>query len=131
MTTIAYWLLILSGLWLIAVGVFICARPLIALQYLGKMASTNLINYTEISLRMISGFAFVIYEELSRFPEVLRISGWFLIISSAILFLIPRRWHAAYAVYWSKKLTPLYLRIASPFSLAAGTFLIFAAISRG
>jgi hypothetical protein len=126
MSAVAYVLLVLSGTWLIGVAVFIVVRPRVALTYLGKMASTNLINYTEISFRMISGLAFLQYADLSRYPQLFYICGWFLVITSGILFLIPRKWHAGYAVYWSEKLTPVLLRIAAPFSFVAGVFLIFA-----
>jgi len=126
MLTLAYSLLLLAAAWLIGVSVFIFMRPQVALVYLGKFASTNLINWTELSLRMISGFAFLQYAETSQFPQLFFIFGWMLVITAGCLFLIPRRWHAAYAIYWSEKLTPLLVRVAAPFSLLAGVFLIVA-----
>ena len=126
MSLIAQILVIISAVWLIGVSVFMFALPEIALRYLGKFASTNLINYTEITLRMIAGIAFVLFAPDSKFPLILESFGWILVVTSAILYLVPRKWHSAYAVYWSEKLTPLMLRIVSPISLAAGIFLIYA-----
>ncbi len=128
MITVAQWVVILSGVWLIVVSGFMLASPQTALQYLGKMASTNLINYSEISLRMISGIALVLYAELSKFPEVFRIFGFFLAGTSAVLFLVPRKWHAHYASYWSNRLSAPFVRIFAPFSLALGIFLIYAIV---
>ena len=125
-TMAAYLLLVLSAAWLIGVSIFIFVRPRLALTYLGKMASTNLINYTELTLRMIAGFAFVLYADLSRVPGWFVVLGWFLVASAGILMLLPRRWHAAYAVYWSRILTPLGVRCAAPISFLAGVLLIVA-----
>ena len=122
------WVVILGGVWLIAVSCFMLARPQTALRCLGKMASTNLINYAEISLRMIWGIALVLAAELSKFPEVFRILGLFLAATSAVLFLVPRKWHAGYASYWSNRLSPPLVRIFAPFSLAFGISLIYAIV---
>ena len=122
------WVVILGGVWLIAVSCFMLARPQTALRCLGKMASTNLINYAEISSRMIWGIALVLAAELSKFPEVFRILGLFLAATSAVLFLVPRKWHAGYASYCSNRLSPPLVRIFAPFSLAFGIFLIYAIV---
>lgn len=126
MVTVAQWVVILSGVWLIAVSGLMLARPCIALRCLGNMASTNFINYAELSLRLSAGIAFVLYAELSRFPDAMRIIGWFLVVSSAVLFVVPRKWHAAYSIYWSTRLSALLVRIFAPFSLVLGLFQIYA-----
>jgi len=128
MLIVAWWVIILAGIWLIVLSGFMLAYPRKALRGLGKFASTNLINYSEISLRMIWGVALVYYAEFSKYSEALQIMGWFLIGTSAILFLIPRKWHAGYACYWSNRLSPLVVRIVAPFSLAFGIFLIYAVV---
>ena len=126
MRMVAYLLLLLSAAWLIGVSVFILIRPRVALFYLGKMASTNLINCTELLLRMASGFAFLQYATSSRNPRLFVIVGWFLVVTAGMLLLTPRRWHAGYAVYWSRTLTPSLARLAAPFSFLAGVLLLLA-----
>jgi hypothetical protein len=126
MLTIAYLLLLLSATWLLGVSLFILLRPQLALTYLGKFASTNLINYSELSLRMMAGIAFLQYADASRSPRLFVIVGWFLVVTAGILFCTPRRWHAAYAVYWSRVLTPSLARMAAPFSFLAGVLLLLA-----
>ncbi len=129
MTTIASQsVVIFFGIWLIAVSILMFASPRTALRYLSKMASTNFINYLEISLRMIAGLALVAYSDSSKFPAIFNIFGLFVVITSAILFLVPRKWHALYSVWWSNKLKPPFVRFASAFSLAAGVFFIYAAV---
>ncbi len=128
MRTVAQWVVILWGVWLIVVSCFMLARPQTALRCLGKMASTNLINYSEITLRMIWGIALVLYADFSKFPEIFRILGLFLAATSAVLFLVPRKWHAGYASYWSNRLSAPLVRIFAPFSLTLGIFLIYAIV---
>ncbi len=126
MSVISYVLLLLSALWLISVSIFSFVRPRLALICLGKMASTNRINYTELTLRLISGLAFVNYAGRSRAPELFLVIGWFFVATAVILMLTPRRWHAAYAVFWSRKLTPAVVRFAAPLSFLCGVLLIVA-----
>ena len=123
---IAYLLLLVSAAWLVSVSIFILVRPHLALSCLGKFASTNLINYTELSLRMISGFAFIQYADSTRHARIFFIFGCFLVVSAGILSLTPRRWHAAYASYWSRTLTPPMARVAASFSFVAGVLLLIA-----
>ena len=111
------------GLWLIGLGVWAMAKPGAALYGLSLMGSTNLINFTELGLRFLVGLAFVDGVELFERPQGVVIFGWFLMVTSIILVLIPRRWHAAYAVFWAKKLTPRSVRLFMPFSISFGLFL--------
>ncbi len=124
--TIAQWLVLASGAWLVAISIFMVFKPQTALGYLGKMASTDLINYSELTLRLIAGAALWRYSEFSKAPEALNIIGLFLAVTAVVLFLVPRKWHAAYSVWWSKKLNPTMVRLAAPISLAAGVSLIYA-----
>lgn len=128
MTTVAQGLVILFGLWLIAVSGLMLARPHVALRYLARAASTDLINYGEITLRMIAGLALVACADLSRFPQAFRVAGWVIAATSAVLLFVPRRWHALYAVWWSEKLTPGWVRVAAPFSLGVGILVIYAVV---
>lgn len=121
-------LVLVFGGWLIAVGMLMLARPKKAIDLLAKAASTNLINYSEITLRLIAGGALVVGADQSKAPEVFHVAGWFIVVSSLILYLVPRRWHAKYAIWWSMTLSPLFVRITSPISLLVGAALIYAGI---
>lgn len=124
----AQFLVVLAGVWLIAVGLVAFCRPLTANRLVRKAASTNLINYTELTLRGMGGLALVWSAEVSRFPEVFRVYGWVVVATTAVLLLVPREWHARYAIWCSERLTPSYLRIASPVSIGLGIFLIYAVL---
>ncbi len=98
-----------------------------ALNALRRFASTNLINYTELGLRLIAGLGLVGLAQYTDYAQILRISGGFLAATAIILMLIPRKWHHAYAVYWADKLKPWMVRFCAPFSFVLGCTLIWLA----
>ena len=128
MATAAQILIVISGVWLIAVGILMFLRPQSAIRYIGKAASTNFINYSELTLRGIWGIALVSFAEFSKFPEILGVFGVFILVTTAILFFVPRKWHARYALWCSNSLSAPLVRFLSPFSLAFGIFLIYAVL---
>ena len=110
----------LCGLWLVFVAWLMVYRPYEALNYLSKMASTHLINYSELGLRLLAGIAFIIAAPATRAYLFFHYFGWFLVVSALVLMLVPRKWHQNYALYWARKLTPFMVRALGPFSLIAG-----------
>jgi len=127
-TNTAQILIIISGLWLVFVSVLMLVKPHTASCGLRKAASTNFINYSELTLRSIWGIALVVHPTYTMFPDFFNIFGIFVIISSAILFVVPRKWHAKYAVWWADRLSSTHLRIAAPFSFLFGILLIYAVV---
>jgi len=112
------------ALWLISIGIWSLIYPHAALKALSKMGSTNLINYTELGLRLIVGLAFLGGASIFQYPQISRIIGWFLVATSIILMIIPRGWHHAYAVYWSKQLPLWSLRLFMPIGISFGLILL-------
>ncbi|MCX2681669.1 hypothetical protein OOZ15_17080 [Galbibacter sp. EGI 63066] len=128
MILIAKYIVILFGVFLIGVGVLILLRPAKAREYLRKAGSTNLINYSEITIRMIPAAGLVIYSEFSKYPEIFKILGWFMIATSVVLYFVPRRIHHKYALWCADILTPNYVRLTSPFSTLFGCAIIYAVL---
>ena len=116
-----------AGLWLFCVGAFMALRPKQALRVLRLAASTRTINNVEQGLRLAVGVALVLRSPASKLPQLFEAGGWFIILSSLVLLVLPLRWHAAYAIWWSERLTPWMVRLIAPFSSAAGIGLAYAA----
>jgi uncharacterized protein YjeT (DUF2065 family) len=93
MTEWVTYIVILFGVFLIAAGLLLLINPTKARAYLRKAGSTNLINYSEIALRMIPAAAMVGVADLSKFPEAFKIFGWFMIATSLVLYFVPRPIH--------------------------------------
>ena len=98
MIMLAQLIVILFGIFIISVGILMLFNPEKALATLRKAGSTNLINYAEITTRMIPSIALVIYSRYSRSPEILKLFGWFMIATSLVLYFIPRKYHLAYSM---------------------------------
>lgn len=127
MQVLALIVLIAAASWLAAIGVLMAARPERALRILSLTGSTQRINLTELGLRMAAGIALIVRSDVSRYPGAFALCGWFVVGSSLVLMMIPRRWHAGYARWWVRHLPLWSVRAIAPFSLLAGAGLVYAA----
>ena len=113
----------LSGFWIIYVGALMLFAPLKALTFLGKAGSTNLINYTELILRLIWGAAMWYYAAFSPQELFMQIFGGFVVLSSLVLLCIPKQWHATFSKTSAKQIRPELVPWLSPFAFALGCYL--------
>ncbi len=70
---IAKWVIILFGIYIILIGFLMLVKPKMARAILRKAGSTNLINYAEITIRLIPAVALIFYSDYSKFPEAFAI----------------------------------------------------------
>ena len=122
-------IVIAFGIWMIGVSGVIYKRPEFALTSLRKFGSTNLINYTELGLRLLVGLAFIGLAPHTNYPLSLKYAGMFLAATAIILILIPRTWHHKYALWWADKLTHKQIRFCAPFSFVTGVVVIVLAVT--
>ena len=106
-------------------GFLMLLAPEKARRIISKAGCTNFINYAEISLRLIPATALILYAEFSRVPEIFKIFGWFMIITSLILFFVPRQIHHQFSKKSAYILKPLYIRLISPFASLIGIAIIY------
>ena len=86
MILIAKYIVILFGAFLTGVGLLMLLAPTKAREYLRKAGSTYFINYVEITIRMIPAAGLVLYSDFSKYPEIFKLLGWFMIATSVILY---------------------------------------------
>jgi hypothetical protein len=125
MVTVAKYSVILFGLFIIYVGILMLFAPKKARETLRKMASTNLINYTEITLRMIPAIGLILYSDYSKYPIAFKVYGWLMLVTSIVLYLIPREWHHGFSLKSADILKPLYFQLLSPIAFLIGAALIY------
>lgn len=128
MNAAALSIIVASGLWLLAVAVLMAFKPRRFLHLLSLTASSWRVNLTEQGLRLVAGLALVARADASKLPLLFDVGGWFVVASSIILLSIPLKWHAGYAIWWSRKLTVRSVQAVAPFALAFGSALIYAAL---
>ncbi|MEZ4803087.1 MAG: hypothetical protein R2797_09965 [Gelidibacter sp.] len=128
MLTLAQIILLFFGAFLIGTGFLMLIRPKTVRAILKKAGSTNFINYAEITIRMIPAAALIFYSEYSKFPDSFKVLGWFMIGTSLILYIVPRKTHHNYSLKCAEILKPIYFQLLSPFSMSFGILLIYAII---
>ncbi|MGH7028052.1 hypothetical protein [Brevundimonas sp.] len=113
------------GFWLVGLGLFMITAPGRELAALARMGGDNIIHFGEMGLRALAGTALVVAAPLSKFPQIISPVGWFLILSAIIIAALPRRWHAAYSLWWARRIPLAAVRLIAPLSALAGFALIW------
>lgn len=115
----------LVGVWLIGLGIFMLIRPRAALMTLSRMGGSPAIHFGEMAVRILAGIAMVSAADASRIPVGVSVVGGFLVVSAILLIVLPRRWHAAYSKWWSRRIPVAAVRLIAPVSWAMGGGLIW------
>ena len=118
------YIVVLFGVFFIVVGLVMLFKPSIAQATLRKAGSTNLINYAEITLRIIPAIGLILAAPVSKYPNFLLVFGWFMLGTSLVLYFVPRRLHHHFSTKAADVLQPIYFQFISPFSILMGLFLI-------
>ncbi len=119
------WIIVAFGIFLIFAGFLMLFDPKRAKATIGKAGSTNFINYAEITFRLIISIAMILYADFCRYPEFFKVLGWFMFVTSLILYLVPRKIHHGFSSKAADTLKPIYLRLLFPFSMLFGGFVLY------
>lgn len=121
----AKWIVILFGIFIIFVGFMMLFKPNKARTTLRKAGSTNFINYAEITIRIIPAVALILYANLAKFPEAFKVFGWIMLITSLVLYMVPRKLHHQFSMKSADILKPIYFQLISPFAFLIGGLIIY------
>lgn len=124
----AKWTLIAFGIFFICVGGIMFFKPNLARETLRKAGSTNLINYGEITIRMIPAIALIIFSDYSKYPNFFKLFGWFMLTTSFVLYFIPKKLHHSFSNKCADILKPIYFQLIAPFSILIGIFILYSVI---
>lgn len=86
-----------TALYLIGLGVLALARPDRAEAFLLRLAQTPTAHYAELAARAVVGAAFWAAAASSHLPEAFRGFGGVLLVTTAVLALLPWRVHQRFA----------------------------------
>jgi hypothetical protein len=125
---IAKWIVIIFGVFIIFVGFVMLFVPKKARATLRKAGSSNFINYSEITIRLIPAIALILYADFSKFPDAFNIFGWVMLITSLILYIVPRKVHHNFSMKSADILKPIYFQLISPFAFLFGGLILYNAI---
>ncbi|MCM4169583.1 hypothetical protein KCTC52924_00364 [Arenibacter antarcticus] len=124
-TIIAKWIVLVFGSFIIVVGFLMLFAPEKARATLRKAGSTTFINYAEITLRLIPATAMILYANSSKVPLAFTIFGGFMIITSLVLYFVPRKTHHNFSLQSAAVLKPSYFQWISPLAFLLGGLIIF------
>lgn len=122
---IAKWIMILFGLFFIAIGFLMLFNPKKARAILRKAGSTNFINYAEITIRIIPAIGLILSANNSKYPDAFKIFGWFMLLTSFVLYFVPRQLHHNFSMKAANILKPIHFQLISPLSIVIGIFIIY------
>ncbi len=122
------YIVILFGIYVIFAGFLMLLAPKKARRILRKAGSTNFINYTEITIRLILAIVIILFADFSKVPEAFQILGWFMLITSVVLYAVPRRIHHKFSTKSAAILKPFYFRLIAPFAFLFGGLIIYNAL---
>ena len=111
---------------LIGLAVVIATRPSLAERLLMSFASSASAHYTEQGLRLLVGAALVTFSSSMWYPELFKLFGWLIVVTTVALLLMPWRWHRNFAT----RVMPLIIRYIGVFAVGAsalGAFILYAA----
>ncbi len=118
------------GLSLIAFAGVAFAKPAIAERFLTAFASSARTHYGEQVVRVLVGAALVVRSPSMWQPNMFRLVGLAIVVSSAVLLCIPWQWHHRLG----KRVLPLLVRHLSLYaagSFAFGSLLLYGVFAGG
>jgi hypothetical protein len=112
------------GLFLIGLAGTIVGAPARAERFLRAFAGSAAAHHAEQGLRLLVGTAIVHVAGAMRYPELFRVFGWVIVITTVGLLLIPWQWHQKFA---TRVMPPVYQHLVW-FALGAaalGAFVLY------
>lgn len=123
MQSAAFLAVLVFALWIAGAGLFALVRPAQARAAIGRFASSQRVNLVEQAGRGLAGAALVMRAPEALTPALFTWLGWFIVVSAVLLAVLPLRWHAGYAQWWSRNLPLWAARAGGVAALALAGFL--------
>ncbi|HEX4911078.1 MAG TPA: hypothetical protein VFV64_09975 [Permianibacter sp.] len=117
-----------AGLYFVVLAAVAVFAPERASRFFMGFANSVSTHYLELLLRLLIGLAFLYNAEKMPLSTVFVVFGWLLVVTTAVLLLVPWQWHRRFAVRAvPKAISKLGLIAAS--ALIAGVGILAAALT--
>lgn len=130
LNSLAAGILLLTGLFFLALGVLALAQPQRVSAFLLGFAGSAALHYLELAARLLIGAAFVLRAPDTAFPLPFTAFGWLLLITTAGLALVPWQLHRRFAA----RSVPMALRFLPMIGLGAlilGALVLYGLLATG
>ncbi len=122
---IAMLVVCMTGAYLLGLGIVAWVAPALASRFLLGFASSASFHYIELAARLVVGWALVMHAPRMLHAPVFSATGWIILATTAVLLLVPWKWHRRFA----SKAVPLalpYLKLIALASLFLGGLVLAA-----
>ncbi|MGB0134297.1 hypothetical protein [Dokdonella sp.] len=119
-------MVVAAGLYLVALGLAAMVMPARAARFLNAFASSAPVHFLELFLRFAVAACFLLYSPALRFPALFETVGWVLLVTSAMLLVIPWRVHRRFAA-WAVPRATKHVGVLGICSLLGGLFVLYSA----
>lgn len=116
---------VLAGLYLLALGAASLVVPARASRFLLGFAGSRSVHFAELLLRFVTGAALVLHAPRMLLSGAFSIFGWVLLVTTACLLLVPWRWHHRFAQQTVPRAVR-HITLVGLASLALGGFMLAA-----
>jgi hypothetical protein len=121
---------VLAAIYLIGVAAASFLAPRLAARFLDSFASSARAHLAEMAIRLLVGWAFILYSPQMLYGFAFRLFGWVLVVTSLLLLLVPWRWHHKFAQVAVRPLTRR-VWLFGVISLPLGGVILFAVLGGG
>lgn len=128
MLFVAKAIVVLVALFFLLLGILAFVRPARIHGFLLGFADSALKHYAELLVRLLVGASLLLVAHESTYASVLSAFGWLLIITTALMALIPWRVHHRFTQSAVPKALQ-FLPLMGLVSLAIGAFLLWAMVA--
>ncbi|MBI1834655.1 MAG: hypothetical protein HYR92_02585 [Burkholderiales bacterium] len=117
-TQFAFAICLLTAVYFVLLGVLSLLKPTIARRFLLGFARDARTHYLELGLRLMVGVALIVAAPTMQYSAIFHSFGWIILLSTAVLVLLPWRWHQKFA----QRFVPLALPYLSLIGLISALF---------
>ena len=128
--TLALAVVVLTALYLIGLAAISFLAPAQARRFLKGFAGSARARFAEMAIRLVVGCSLLVCAHRMLYPMAFLLFGWVLVATTAILLLLPWRWHHRFA---EKVVPPITRRVwlLGMVSLPLGGIILFAVLHGG
>lgn len=124
---VALSVVLLTGLYLLALAIAAFVAPQTARSFLASFASSPTAHYLELLIRLLVGAAFVVGASHMKFSSAFSLFGWVVIATTVVLLAMPWHWHHRFAA-WSVPLATRNMAVFAIGPLLAGSLVVLSVI---
>jgi hypothetical protein len=125
--SLALAVVVLAASYLIGLAAASFLSPKLAAKFLDSFASSAGAHMAEMVIRLLVGWALVVYSPQMLYSFAFTLFGWVLVVTTVLLLLIPWRWHHKFAQVAVRPLTRR-VWLFGVLSLPLGGIILFAVL---